>query len=109
MERNADFSLRAVGHAARRDVIAGRRGGSAHVRPHRRGGGARHLIRALRYAPKSRFRAHTHGGGEELFVVDGVFSDEHGEFPAGCYDRNPPTSRHTPGSTPGCVSIPATG
>ena len=35
--------------------------------------------------------------------MEGVFQDEHGEFPAGSYVRNPPTSRHTPGSVPGCT------
>jgi ChrR Cupin-like domain len=57
----------------------------------------------VRYAPDSYFSAHTHGGGEEFLVLDGVFQDEHGEFPAGSYIRNPPTSHHTPGSVPGCV------
>jgi anti-sigma factor ChrR (cupin superfamily) len=57
----------------------------------------------VRYAPGSAFSAHTHGGGEEFIVLDGVFSDEHGDFPAGSYIRNPPTSSHTPGSAPGCV------
>jgi anti-sigma factor ChrR (cupin superfamily) len=51
----------------------------------------------------SRFSGHTHGGGEEFLVLDGVFQDEHGDFPAGSYIRNPPTSRHTPGSEPGCI------
>jgi hypothetical protein len=32
-----------------------------------------------------------------------VFQDEHGDYPAGSYVRNPPTSSHTPGSEPGCV------
>ena len=36
-------------------------------------------------------------------MLDGVFQDEHGDYPAGSYIRNPPTSRHTPGSTPGCT------
>jgi anti-sigma factor ChrR (cupin superfamily) len=57
----------------------------------------------VRYAPGSRFSPHTHGGGEELIVLEGVFQDEHGDYPAGSYIRNPPTSRHTPGSAPGCV------
>src|SRR5262249_42032435 len=57
----------------------------------------------VRYAAGSRFSPHTHGGGEEFLVLEGVFQDEHGEFPAGSYIRNPPTSRHTPGSAPGCV------
>src|SRR5262249_10487176 len=33
----------------------------------------------------------------------GVFQDEHGEYPAGSYVRNLPTSRHTPSSAAGCV------
>ena len=57
----------------------------------------------VRYAPASRFSAHTHDGGEEFIVLEGVFQDEHGDFPAGSYVRNPPTSRHTPRSEPGCV------
>jgi len=36
-------------------------------------------------------------------VLDGVFQDEHGDFPAGAYIRNPPTSSHTPASAPGCT------
>jgi anti-sigma factor ChrR (cupin superfamily) len=57
----------------------------------------------VRYAPGSSFSSHVHTGGEEFFVLDGVFQDEHGDFPAGCYIRNPPQSRHTPGSAPGCT------
>src|SRR5208337_721769 len=57
----------------------------------------------VRYAPHSHFSAHTHGGGEEFLVLEGVFQDEHGDFPAGSYIRNPPTSHHTPGSASGCV------
>jgi anti-sigma factor ChrR (cupin superfamily) len=56
----------------------------------------------VRYALKSRFSAHIHGGGEEFLVLDGVFQDEHGDFPVGSYIRNPPTSSHTPGSETGC-------
>jgi hypothetical protein len=57
----------------------------------------------VRYAPGSQFTAHTHGGGEEFIVLEGVFSDEHGDFPVGSYIRNPPTTRHTPRSASGCV------
>ena len=57
----------------------------------------------VRYAPDSSFAAHTHGGGEEFLVLDGVFSDEHGDFGPGSYVRNPPGSRHTPRSQPGCT------
>ena len=57
----------------------------------------------VRYAPHSRFSSHTHGGGEEFLVLDGVFQDEHGDYLAGAYVRNPPTSSHTPSSEPGCT------
>ena len=42
-----------------------------------------------RYARDSRFSPHTHGGGQEFLVLDGVFQDEHGDYPAGTYARNP--------------------
>ena len=57
----------------------------------------------VRYAPQSSFDSHVHGGGEEFFVLEGVFSDEHGDYPAGTYVRNPPGSSHTPSSEPGCT------
>ena len=55
----------------------------------------------VRYAPDSSFSAHTHGGGEEYLVLEGVFSDEHGDYPAGTYVRNPVGSTHTPFSKEG--------
>ncbi len=57
----------------------------------------------VRYAPGSRFAEHTHGLGEEFLVLEGVFSDEHGDYPAGTYVRNPPGSRHRPRSRGGCT------
>ena len=57
----------------------------------------------VRYAPGSRFSAHVHHGGEEFFVLDGVFQDEHGDYRAGNYIRSPPQTQHTPGSSEGCV------
>jgi anti-sigma factor ChrR (cupin superfamily) len=57
----------------------------------------------VRYAPGSNFPAHTHTGGEEFIVLEGVFQDEHGDYPAGTYVRNPPTTSHTPRSDEGCI------
>jgi len=59
----------------------------------------------VRYAPGSHFSAHTHGGGEEFFVLEGVFSDEHGDYPVGTYIRNPVGSTHTPSSQEGCTIL----
>lgn len=39
----------------------------------------------VRYAPGSYFPAHTHNGGEEYLVLEGVFSDESGDYPVGTY------------------------
>lgn len=50
----------------------------------------------VRYAPNSQFSAHTHSGGEEFFVLEGVFSDEYQDYPAGSYVRNPIGTSHTP-------------
>jgi len=57
----------------------------------------------VRYAPGSRFAAHDHALGEEFLVLEGVFEDEHGRYPAGTYVRNPPGTRHTPGASEGCT------
>ena len=57
----------------------------------------------VRYAPQAYFDPHGHALGEEFIVLDGVFSDEHGDFPAGTYVRNPPGTAHKPHSEPGCV------
>ena len=56
----------------------------------------------VRYDPNSHFSAHQHPLGEEIFVLNGIFEDEHGQYPAGTYLRNPPGTSHSPGSTPGC-------
>lgn len=55
------------------------------------------------YEPNSHFSEHTHDLGEEFLVLDGVFSDEHGDYPAGTYVRNPPGSSHSPYTAEGCT------
>ena len=59
----------------------------------------------VRFAPGSTFGEHFHPGGEEFLVLDGVFEDESGSYPAGSYVRNPPGSRHTPQAQRGCVIL----
>ncbi|WP_425288645.1 cupin domain-containing protein [Roseovarius nanhaiticus] len=67
------------------------------------GGEVARATSIVRFKPGHSFDAHTHGGGEEFVVLEGVFSDEHGDYPAGSYVRNPPTTRHTPRSDAGCT------
>jgi anti-sigma factor ChrR (cupin superfamily) len=50
----------------------------------------------VRWAPQTRFNTHAHPGGEEIFVLEGLFQDEAGDYPAGTWLRNPRWSRHTP-------------
>jgi anti-sigma factor ChrR (cupin superfamily) len=57
----------------------------------------------VRYGPRSTFHAHDHPDGEEILVLEGVFSDEHGDWSAGTYLLNPEGFRHAPFSRDGCV------
>lgn len=43
-----------------------------------------------------RFQPHRHWGGEEVFVLEGVFKDEHGVYPKGSWLRSPHHSEHFP-------------
>ena len=69
----------------------------------RLGGEVARATSVVRYEPGARFDSHVHAQGEEILVLDGVFSDRSGDFPAGTYLRNPPGSSHAPWSVPGCV------
>jgi ChrR Cupin-like domain len=103
MELNADFSQRVAVHAAQLPWTPSPMAGVHRRMLDRIGDEVARATSIVRYAPHSHFSPHTHGGGEEFLVLDGVFQDEHGDYPTGSYVRNPPTTRHTPGSEPGCV------
>ena len=57
----------------------------------------------VRYDAGSSFPPHDHPEGEEIFVLDGVYSDETGDYPAGTYILNPDGFRHAPFSREGCT------
>lgn len=103
MELNADFSKSVIVRPEDNEWVASPMPGVDRMMLDRIGEEVARATSIVRYAPGSQFSAHTHDGGEEFLVLDGVFSDEHGDFPTGAYIRNPPTSAHTPGSGPGCV------
>ena len=103
MVLNADFGVRAAVHAARLDWTPSPIPGVDRRMLDRVGDEVARATSIVRYAPHSRFSPHTHGGGEEFLVLDGVFQDEHGDYPSGPYVRNPPTSSHIPRSEPGCT------
>jgi anti-sigma factor ChrR (cupin superfamily) len=100
---NADFATRVHVQSNDVDWIASPLAGVDRKMLDRVGGEIARATSIVRYAPRSHFSAHTHGGGEEFLVLEGVFSDENGDYPAGTYVRNPIGSRHTPHSDSGCT------
>ena len=69
----------------------------------RRGGEVAQATSIVRYEAGAKFESHNHDLGEEIFVLEGVFSDETGDYPAGSYIMNPPGSNHAPYSETGCL------
>lgn len=63
----------------------------------------------VRWAPGTQFNAHRHYGGEEIYVLEGVFEDEFGRYPAGTWIRSPHLSTHRPFSQEGCTILVKTG
>jgi anti-sigma factor ChrR (cupin superfamily) len=57
----------------------------------------------VRYQPGSVFPRHAHPEGEEILVLEGIFSDDQGDWPAGTYLLNPEGFEHQPSSKPGCL------
>ena len=105
MELNADFTKRVLVRHDGNEWLPSPMPGVERKMLDRIGDEVARATTIVRYAPESAFSPHVHDGGEELLVLDGVFSDEHGDFPAGSYIRNPPTSRHTPRSDAGCTIL----
>ena len=105
MRVNADFSERVVIRTNDLPWIASPQPGVDRRMLDRIGDEVARATSLVRYAPASVFEPHVHGLGEEFFVLDGVFSDEHGDYPAGTYVRNPPGSQHSPRTEPGCIIL----
>ena len=102
---NADFSQRVVIATGTLPWIPSPQAGVERRLLDRVGGEVARATSLVRYARASAFPAHQHGLGEEFLVLEGVFSDEHGDYPTGTYVRNPPGSRHTPRTEPGCTIL----
>ena len=103
MNLNDDFSQRVVAHTADAEWTPSPLPGVTRRGLDRVGGEGARATSVVRYAPGSHFSRHVHGGGEEILVLEGVFSDETGDHPAGTYLRNPPGSAHAPFSREGCL------
>lgn len=101
---NGDLSVRVVADTTRMEWAPSPSGSVWRKRVHlvgpRESG---QVTSVVRYEPHSTFPSHDHPEGEEILVLEGVFSDEHGDWPAGTYLLNPEGFRHAPFSRPGCV------
>ena len=101
---NADFTQRVVVPPPGPSTwVASPQPGVQRHRLDRVGGEVARATSIVRYAAGSSFSRHTHDGGEEFLVLEGTFSDEHGDYAVGSYVRNPPGTSHQPFSRDGCT------
>ncbi len=96
MKLNADLTKRAIAYTDELPWVDSPASGVQRRMLERDGEEVARATTIVRFAPNSYFPEHSHGGGEEFFVLDGVFSDEHGDYGQGTYIRNPVGSKHTP-------------
>ena len=104
MRINDDFSKRVVVRPADYQWVESPMPGVERMMFDRIGEEVARATSLVRYAPNSKFSKHLHSGGEEFFVLEGEFADEHQTFPAGSYVRNPIGTSHSPHvGEQGCV------
>jgi quercetin dioxygenase-like cupin family protein len=103
MRINDDLSKPVIVHASKLDWVPSPAAGVDRRMLFRVGGEVARATSIVRYAPGSAFPRHTHAGGEEILVLEGTFQDEHGDYPAGSYFRNPPGTSHVPAAKDGCT------
>lgn len=59
----------------------------------------------VRYQPGAHFSQHEHPEGEEILVLEGIFSDAQGDWPTGSWLLNPQGFSHAPYSVEGCLLL----
>ncbi len=100
---NMDLSQSICVYPEDQSYIGSRADGVARIHLEREFAESGHTTSIVKFDKGSYFPAHTHHNGEEIYVLEGVFSDESGNYPKGSYIRNPPGSKHKPHSEQGCV------
>ena len=104
MRINADFSQRVVVRPEDYRWVGSPMPGVERMMLDRIGDEVARATSLVRYEPNSTFPPHVHGGGEEFFVLEGEFGDEHRAYPVATYVRNPIGTRHAPRvGQQGCV------
>lgn len=102
---NMNFSNRVAIETQAQDWVASPKAGVWRKRLARQETESGHATSIVRYDPGAAFSAHDHPKGEEILVLEGVFSDETGDYSAGTYLRNPEGFRHAPFSKQGCILL----
>lgn len=102
---NMDFSQRVVINTLHSDWVASPMPGVMRKPLAREDAERGHATSIVRYQPGAFFSEHDHPLGEEIFVLEGVFSDQTGDYGAGCYFRNPEGFKHAPFSKEGCLIL----
>jgi len=106
MRINADFSERAIVRPEDYNWVDSPMPGVERMMLDRIGDEVARATSLVRYAPNSTFSPHVHSGGEEFFVLEGEFGDEHQSYPAGTYVRNPIGTSHSPRvGNEGCIIL----
>ena len=98
-ELNADYTQRVVIETENMEWETSEAEGVMRRRLERLKGNPEPVTTIVRYMPGSSFSPHKHVNGEEIFVLEGTFSD----YQAGSYLRNPAGTNHTPYSQEGCT------
>jgi anti-sigma factor ChrR (cupin superfamily) len=102
---NMDFDKRIVIHTEKMDWIASPSTSVFRKPLARADKESGHATSVVQYVKGASFKKHAHPNGEEILVLDGIFSDEHGDYPKGSYIRNPPGTSHSPFSKDGCTLL----
>lgn len=97
-----DFTQKMVIETYNQDWIDSPMKGVRRIPLDREGVESGYTTSIVTYEAGCHFKAHAHPLGEEIFVIEGIFSDEFADYPAGTYLRNPPGSTHSPFSKNGC-------
>jgi len=103
MQVRADFSRKEVVRLSEAQWVASPQKGVDRLMLDRVGDEIARATTLVRFQPGSFFPHHEHGGGEEIFVVEGSLADEHGVYPTGTYLRDPIGTSHTPFTKEGCL------
>lgn len=100
---NLDFTQRVVIHAAEQNWVPSPAQGVLRKPLAREEKERGHATSVVQYQAGASFKSHGHPLGEEILVLEGIFSDQSGDYPKGSYLRNPPGSSHAPFSEDGCI------